>query len=257
MTIAVAVRTGSAVVFAADSKVTTTGIAGVKPDGSPLWVEQTYDHAIKLVCDLSNVVMCMVAGHANIGRIAAMDLMSSRGFPGWSDQATQDGDIAKLVDEMVARKREFWETQKTTEDKWPGPTLLIAAPGPDRMTPRAWRIDLNGPGAVTAEILQGAGVRLEGAYDEVFGLLYGFHSEVAYGAALQMNQAGGSTGRSAEIETPVPPGKDQLLDDAHPRRYAFCSLRGHGSDPDGSVPSGDAGMWGPDRPHGAPDGAAA
>ena len=74
MTIAVAVRTGSAVLFAADSKLTTSGIVGFEENGDPRGVEQTYDNATKVVHDRSKMVMAMVAGYANIGSETAMDL---------------------------------------------------------------------------------------------------------------------------------------------------------------------------------------
>jgi hypothetical protein len=190
MTIAVAVRTGSAVVFAADSKLTTVGIAGYNPDGSAIWVDQTYDYATKVVHDQSQGVMCMVAGHANVGLIGAMDFIARRRFPIWLDKpdagAAQDKYIAELVEELIQIKRAYWSTTKQPEDKWPGPILLLAATAPDRLTPRVWRIDLDGPGADTSEILQNAGLRLEGAYNEVFSLLYGYHFEVGFGAAQQL-----------------------------------------------------------------------
>ncbi len=48
MTIAVTVRTGSAVVFAADSKVTTSGIVGRDENGDLRRVEQIWDNATEL-----------------------------------------------------------------------------------------------------------------------------------------------------------------------------------------------------------------
>ena len=67
MTIEVAVKTGSAVVFAADSKVTTSAIGGYQENGDLLWAEQTYDNGVKLVHDRTARVMAMVAGHATWG----------------------------------------------------------------------------------------------------------------------------------------------------------------------------------------------
>ncbi len=77
MTIAIAIRTGSAVVFAADSKITTEGVVGFEEDGRPRWQEQTYDNATKVVRDRSGRMMAMVAGHANIGQMAATDFIST------------------------------------------------------------------------------------------------------------------------------------------------------------------------------------
>jgi hypothetical protein len=77
MTIAIAIKTGSAVVFAADSKVTTSGLAGYKEDGAPNWVIQTYDNAYKIVHDGNGRLLAMVAGHVNVGASPATDLISA------------------------------------------------------------------------------------------------------------------------------------------------------------------------------------
>jgi hypothetical protein len=78
MTIAIAIRTASAVVFAADSKITTSGIAGYEEDGTPRWVEQTYDNATKVVHDRSRTLMAMAAGYSNIGQVTATDFISTQ-----------------------------------------------------------------------------------------------------------------------------------------------------------------------------------
>jgi len=51
------VKTGSGVVFAADGKTTTQGVVGLEQDGSPTWVEQTYDNATKVVADRTGTMM--------------------------------------------------------------------------------------------------------------------------------------------------------------------------------------------------------
>ncbi len=52
MTIAIAIKTGAAVVFGADSKVTTRGLAGYDDKDEPIWREQTYDNAFKSYCPM-------------------------------------------------------------------------------------------------------------------------------------------------------------------------------------------------------------
>ena len=113
MTIAVAIRTGSAVVFAADSKLTTSGLAGFEQDGRPRWVTQTYDNATKVVHDRDLNIMAMVAGHANVGDVGAPDFVSTLTFPfyGGLEIVDQDNGLQTLViDPMVGRKRARWET---------------------------------------------------------------------------------------------------------------------------------------------------
>ncbi|MBI2218780.1 MAG: hypothetical protein HYU51_15960 [Candidatus Rokubacteria bacterium] len=178
MTIEIAVRTGTAVVFAADSKVTTSGIEGIQEDGSPLWLEQTYDNATKVVHDRSRTLMAMAAGHANVGRLPASDVIARMTLPRTGSNASQDTEISALVKRMVEMKSEYWKTTDIPADQWPGPTLLLAAPSPDGETPRVWQVKLAGAGSEMTEILTDPGLKVEGSYDEVFALLYGIDSAV-------------------------------------------------------------------------------
>lgn len=73
MTILVAVRTGSALVMAADSKLTTNVPIGTKEDGTPNYVPQTYDHAVKITQDASSSAIAAFAGHGTIGEQNAVD----------------------------------------------------------------------------------------------------------------------------------------------------------------------------------------
>lgn len=178
MTIAVAIRTESAVIFAADSKLTTRAVAGLEADGSPRWVEQTYDYATKVAHDSGRRLMVMVAGHANVGRVAATDFVSRKSFGLFNDAATQDESIRNLVSEMADEKRRFWAESQVPEEQWPGPTLLLASAGPGGLDPRVWRVMLGGSGFSIEVILSYPAIRLEGAYAEAYSLLYGFHPEV-------------------------------------------------------------------------------
>lgn len=153
MTIAVAIRIGSAVVFAADRKLTTVGLEGFEQDGSPRWVDQTYDNATKVAHDRNETLMVMAAGHASIGRIAATDFIARTSFANYGDVAAQNQALAELVNSMVDEKRRFWSDSQVPEDQWRGPILILAAPGPNGIDPRVWRINLEGAGSDTAEIL--------------------------------------------------------------------------------------------------------
>lgn len=174
MTIAIAIRAGSSVVFAADSKLTTVRIVGLEEDGSPRLVDQTYDNATKVVHDRSRSLMAMVAGHANIGQEAATDFVSRRQLQVTGSVGDQDRAIADIVAQMVDQKRAYWAGTRVPPERWPGPTLLLAASSPDGKTPRVWRVTLDGPDFGISEVLKSPGIRLEGSYDEVFSLLYGF-----------------------------------------------------------------------------------
>ena len=181
MTIAVAVRTESAVVFEADSKITTSGVVGYEEDGRPRWVEQTYDNATKVVHDRSQILMAMVAGHANIVLVTATDFVSTHSLELAGSVEEQDQQVANLVGAMVARKRDYWATTQVPSEKWPGPTVILAAPRPRENIPRVWRVRLDGPDSKVSEILTEPGIRLEGSYDEVYGLLFGYEPTVLQG----------------------------------------------------------------------------
>lgn len=186
MTIAVTVRTGSAVVFAADSKVMTSGIVGRDENGDPRWVEQTYDNATKIVHDRSETIMAMIAGHSNIGQESAMDFFLSKDLHDLGVFGDQDQRLAKLIDSMVDQKKKFWEKIQVPQDEWRGPIILLAGPSTSGNSPRIWRIDLEGSGSQYSEILKEPGIYLEGSYNETFGLLYGYEPRVLDGLMKQL-----------------------------------------------------------------------
>jgi hypothetical protein len=82
MTVVVAVKTGSAAILAADSKLTTRCFAGFDPEGKPRFIDQTYDHAVKLVADRSETAIAAFAGNGNIGEQNAVDFFGSSGNSG-------------------------------------------------------------------------------------------------------------------------------------------------------------------------------
>jgi hypothetical protein len=190
VTIAVAVRTSSALVFAADSKLTTNALAGVNPDGTPRWVDQTYDNATKVVHDKAARLMAMVAGDALIGELAATDYISMREFPFSNDEAEQEVHVKNLLDQMMDAKRAFWSQTKVPPAQWPGPTLVLATHCPGQAEPKLWRASLRGDSCDITFPLVTPGVLLEGAYAEVFSLLYGWRDDfmVDLTAVLNMTQ---------------------------------------------------------------------
>jgi hypothetical protein len=178
MTIAVAVRTGSAVVFAADSKVTTRAIAGRDEKDEPVWVEQTWDNATKLARARSGWLIGMVAGAANVGQVAATDLIERIDAPVPATQSEQDQQIATVVGNMAEERKRFWSQTTIPPEEWPGPTLVLAAPMPAESDVRVWHADLSGVDPVVVETLERPFVRFEGAYNEVFALFYGYEDKV-------------------------------------------------------------------------------
>ncbi len=173
MTIAIAIKTGSAIIFAADSKVTTTGLVGFRDDGEPNWVSQTYDNAYKLACDRERRVMAMVAGHANIGAIPVADFIRAWSFPAAGTAEQLESNLDDLLVRMESESRAFWSNTKIEESQWPGPTIVFASSVPGGRKARVWNATLQGGSFSKDEILLEPGIYLEGSYAEVFTLLYG------------------------------------------------------------------------------------
>ena len=186
MTIAVAVRTGSAVVFATDSKLTARGMTGINPDGTPNWVDQSYDHATKVVHDRSKRLMALVAGTVNVGRTTAIDLIASFSFRECANRDEEDDAIMELLDHMNAQKHAFWSQTGAPPDEWPGPTLVLATPSRAEAMPRVWSVSMSGAAYQHREVLMEPNLLLEGSYMEVFALLYGLHLDMVNALVLRM-----------------------------------------------------------------------
>ncbi len=182
MTIAVAVRTLSAVVFATDSKLTVKGIDGVRTEGASRWVEQTYDSATKVVHDRTRQLMALAAGISNIGQVSALDFIATYSIQLGASRDDEDEAITTLLDRMAEEKRAYYgkTSGAMTPDDWPGPSLLLAIPSHESpFTPRLWAVDLSGERYQHREVLRQPGIWLDGTHDEVFSLLYGFHPVTA------------------------------------------------------------------------------
>jgi len=186
MTIAIAIRTGSAVVFAADSKVTVPCFVGLNAAGDPQWEDQTFDNATKVVHDRSATLMAMVAGAVTIGDITATDFILMKQIDFGTSSGEQDKAIQELINEMFDLKRAHWEKTKVPPDDWPGPTLLLAGPRPKENSPRVWKANLHGATPTISEILTEPWIELEGSYAEVFSLLYGFHWDIVGGMCNEL-----------------------------------------------------------------------
>ena len=186
MTIVVAVRTGAAVVLAADSKLTTQAPAGRNPDGTIRYLPQTYDSAVKIVRDFSETSIAAFAGHGNIGEQNATDYFSRVQAQMYQPPEIQDQRLREIVDEMVVARRDFWTELGLPLDQIP-PTIVILAAAPQGATaPRVWRIELIGPEGAITEILKSAGVWFEGSIHMVMTLLYGLTGVQAEALRLEL-----------------------------------------------------------------------
>jgi len=162
------------------------GYIGLEEDGKPRFVEQTFDNATKVVHDISETLMAMVAGAANIGNTQATDYISKTNLESMRYSTKQEEEVEKLARNMMEEKRQYWETTKVPPDQWPGPTVFVAAPSSDGRVPRAWRILLDGQHPRVSEVLDSPDIRLEGSYDETLGLLFGYEPKVVEGIAKEL-----------------------------------------------------------------------
>ena len=174
MTIIVAVRTGSAAILAADSKVTTQAIGGFDDDGTPRFLPQTYDHAVKIVQDRSGSAICAFAGYANVGPQNAAGYFSCLNLKFGEDPAEQDGEIDRMVAGMFEERNKFFDQLKVPPENRAVTSLIVAAGANGSLVPRFWRIVFEGETSDVTPILQAPGVWLEGSADLAMTLLYGY-----------------------------------------------------------------------------------
>lgn len=188
MTVAIAVKTSSAIVFAADSKVTTSGVAGVDEDGKIRWSTQTFDHANKIAHDESGSLMVMVVGNPNVGATAITDFVQLHQHTPVDTDAQLQAEVEKLADRMVDERKKFWSTQQgVPEDQWPSSAVLLAAVSPEQRRPRVWRLGLTGAKRELKEIMAtGPFVWFEGMMNETNSLMYGCNINIAIELGRQL-----------------------------------------------------------------------
>jgi hypothetical protein len=173
MTIIAVVRTASAVVLAADSKLTTIGIGGRDTDGKPILLKQTFDNAIKVATDETHSAIAAFAGHGMIGNEVVTEYFAGQQLGSFRrEPAAQDEAIRGLIGEMVEARRAVFEPAGVF-DSAPETTIILAAPGVGQ-PPRVWQVTLKGSSFEMLEILQHGGVWLAGTCDIAIPLLYGF-----------------------------------------------------------------------------------
>jgi hypothetical protein len=130
--------------------------------------------------------MAMVAGPANIGQVSATDFIAAQSFGSYSSKDDVNRKVSELVGSMEAKKKEYWEKTDVPSDDWPGPTILMATAALGYGDLCVWRVLLGGSGSKVSEVLLEPGIRLEGAYDEVFSLVYGYNWEIVVGICKEL-----------------------------------------------------------------------
>lgn len=181
MTVIVAVRTGAAAVLAADSKLTTQAWAGNNADGTPRFLPQTYDKAVKIVRDFSNTSIAAFAGHGNIGEQTVTDYFSRIAADLHTDVANQDQRVNLIAAQMAQARVDFANRLGFAPDQTPDTIGILVAPPAGAVAPRLWRIQLHAAESSVAEILANPGVWFEGSAGSVMSLLYARSAPFAEG----------------------------------------------------------------------------
>jgi hypothetical protein len=147
------------------------------------------------------------AGNGNIGEQNAADYFSRVSAHLYRPPNEQDVRLVAIISEMVDARASTASKLGIVADKLPPTTVLLAAAPTSGVAPRVWRVELEGGGSKTDEILQAAGVWFEGSADSMMALMYGILP--AFDAGI----------RSA-------PGMDAAAFDAAKRDHLFqCPIR--------------------------------
>lgn len=177
MTVLVAVRTASTVVFAADSKLTTSSLVGFDTNGDPQFLPQTYDNAVKLGHDLDRSFIVALTGNATFGDYGVIDFLSqARSVGSITNEAGQDAYLHWLIADLAHIRFEYWESRQVPRDRWPVTALLLATTSPETKRPRLWRICFDEDRCEADPIENG--IFLDGSYMNAFRLLYGYSPQL-------------------------------------------------------------------------------
>ena len=182
MTVLVAVRTLSAIIFAADSKLTTYGRVGFDEKGEAIIVPQTYDNATKIVSDQARTGMAAVAGSASMGKMSFMDYIASTTLPTLAEPGQQEKALDGVAQAMAALRAEYWSD--VALERWPVTQLLVATSSPDSRSPLLWEVNFQGKEAKVE--LVGNRVYFAGTYQRIFPLLYGYDLYLVHAAAAEL-----------------------------------------------------------------------
>jgi len=167
VSIAVAIKTGTAVVLAADSRVAAQAVDGTFPDGSPHFSTSYFDTARRLARDRTGSAIAAFTEADAIGLQA-----SARHF---TQHAARLSGSPEQQDEQIASvARKMSEARAAAPRREPADSFALVVAVPlEIAAPRIWRLDLRAPEPLVIELLKRPGPWLEGAADHAFGLLFG------------------------------------------------------------------------------------
>lgn len=199
MTIAIAIQTGTAAVFAADSKLTTRGLVGLNENGEPQFVNQTYDNATKIVQDANGAAMALVAGTATLGPISVMDYVASSAVPRDANPDQQENAILEFASGMAKLRAAYWHERKIAPELWPVTAVMLALAPLNSTRPLVWRLVFTAGDPEITKITNS--VYLEGSYDSAYALLYGYRGDVMDALTQELKVGGQSVDEEVIYKT--------------------------------------------------------
>jgi len=195
MTIAVSIITNSAVVFAADSKLTTRGLVGFDNAGKPQFLNQTYDNATKIARSSLGNAMGVVAGGGAIGPTSVTDYIAASSIPLPEKPEEHAGQIQKFAETMAKLRADYWKGLNVPLEEWPATAVMLATAPFNSTTPRVWHLLFAAEYPKVQEIE--TRIYLEGSYDGAYSLLYGYRSDVMDALAADLKVGETAVGEEA------------------------------------------------------------
>lgn len=187
MTIIAAIKTGTDLVIAADSKVTTKGFGGIVNEEA-IWLDQTYDFCTKIAFSKHNCFTATVAGQASFGDIQVMDIVREFDINIYKTREEQQNELMKLVNTINDIRIMKYRMIGIPDQNLPPTSLILAGSDPEGRSVKVWQITFQTLIPEVTEILKSPGVYLDGAAENALTLLYNYNfrsvSEVA--TALQV-----------------------------------------------------------------------
>jgi hypothetical protein len=177
MTIAITIRTATAAVFVADSKLTTAVYVGRDAEDKPQFLPQTYDNAVKIIQDHSGSAIASVAGEANLGSITLMDYIRSSSIPLTPVAEEQSTAMGEFASGIAALRAAQFKNFGMPEAEWPASTVVIAVAHPRSSEPLVWQMLFKGETPEVAPIKNR--LWFSGTYRYAFSVMYGYNPAIA------------------------------------------------------------------------------
>ena len=191
MTIIATIKTGTDLVIAADSKVTTKGLGGFV-NGEPIWLDQTYDFSTKIAFSKNKCLTVAAAGQISFGDIQVLDKVSEYDTINRESREEQHTDFMVLVNELNDIRLSYYRKMGIPDNNCPMTELIFAGADPEGRGVNVWSVTFQSSTPIVQEILKSLGVWLTGSAENAFTLMYNYNissiNEVA--VALEMEGDG-------------------------------------------------------------------